>query len=999
MILDSYGNRRFYGVYRGLVTDNRDPLNKGRVKLQIPQVLATEVTDWAWGVYTPGVQHTPPNIGQGVFVQFEGGDPSFPIWTLSFDSNGSVDFLQLNTSYTEGSTEVGMFAWDTYAQTPQIKVGNGEVTLQVGQEFHIIVSNQSGATIASGSVVYFNGGLGSGGHPTVLPYLADGTKRSFLVAGIATQDIPNGTEGLVTSKGVVNDLDTSMYAVGDVLFASPLFTGNLTNTQPTPPDEVVVVGVVTNSSATVGEIYVTITPIIQQLTTTLTLYQTNVNSDISGYFKMVNSQLDPSYNTTAVTIPVPDSVLGGTVGTSVLLSKFVAPANLFTGDPGAAVTITTAGNIMKTSGNTNTQTLFYFEIYKRNSMGTETLIGTSGQTGPSATVTLNIWQQFSESVTASLGSFTNTDRLVVKFYAYIAQASGAQSYAFQFGGSQPVRTTIPVPVSVVSTSPATGVSVDTTNFNLNLSSADNTVQKALDTLDNLNVGVTSVSGTSGSVTVTNGSTTPVISLTSAYGDSVNPYGTKTANTVLAGPATGSALAPTFRALVSDDIPSLSATKITSETLVASRGGTGVSNADTSTITLGGALTFSGAFTTAITVTGNTAVTLPTTGTLVNSAVTTLSSLTSIGTLTGLTVTGTGTNTVSLTTGTTGALTLETGSTGAINMGTNANAKTITIGNNSVATSIALNGTGGVTVGSDFTVSGGDIKTGAAVASALFNTTTTGNVSLATGLTSGTFTVGGTGSTGAVSLFPATGGQNITLGGATTGTVTLGSTSATAVQLPTGKTKVGQTTLVQGGAVSITLPTLAGTLATKNDVGLVPIIPTSVTVGSGSGSVATDGLITFTGSSSVLIRGIFSADYTDYIIRITVSTASAASVNRMRFGTNGSANSTTNYMYGGIALDSANTTTTVGAESQTSGVLMEVYSTAGNCSAEIKVFAPQQTLATSVVSHAMGRRADGGYRSNVQGTIFTLTTSFTDFQVFPSSGNITGYASVYAVRTA
>lgn len=68
-------------------------------------------------------------------------------------------------------------------------------------------------------------------------------------------------------------------------------------------------------------------------------------------------------------------------------------------------------------------------------------------------------------------------------------------------------------------------------------------------------------------------------------------------------------------------------------LPAANGGTGVSNAAGSTITLGGSLTFSGAFTTAITISDNTAVTLPTSGTLVNTAVTTLSSLVSVGTIT------------------------------------------------------------------------------------------------------------------------------------------------------------------------------------------------------------------------------------------------------------------------------------------------------------------------------------------------------------------------------
>lgn len=68
-------------------------------------------------------------------------------------------------------------------------------------------------------------------------------------------------------------------------------------------------------------------------------------------------------------------------------------------------------------------------------------------------------------------------------------------------------------------------------------------------------------------------------------------------------------------------------------LPAANGGTGVTNAAGSTITLGGSLAFTGAFTTSIAVSGNTSVTLPTSGTLVNTAITTLSSLVSIGTIT------------------------------------------------------------------------------------------------------------------------------------------------------------------------------------------------------------------------------------------------------------------------------------------------------------------------------------------------------------------------------
>jgi Type VI secretion system/phage-baseplate injector OB domain len=82
-----FNRSRFFGKYRGLVTDNADPTNRGRVKVQVPAVL-NELEVWALpclpfagnnvGVYTI------PLVGAGVWVEFEGGDPSYAIWTGGF---------------------------------------------------------------------------------------------------------------------------------------------------------------------------------------------------------------------------------------------------------------------------------------------------------------------------------------------------------------------------------------------------------------------------------------------------------------------------------------------------------------------------------------------------------------------------------------------------------------------------------------------------------------------------------------------------------------------------------------------------------------------------------------------------------------------------------------------------------------------------------------------------------------------------------------------------
>lgn len=77
----------FFGKYRGTVIENIDPENKGRLKLIVPDVLSTVPSTWAEpcvplaGPTGPsmGVYMVPP-VGAGVWVEFEQGDPNFPIW-------------------------------------------------------------------------------------------------------------------------------------------------------------------------------------------------------------------------------------------------------------------------------------------------------------------------------------------------------------------------------------------------------------------------------------------------------------------------------------------------------------------------------------------------------------------------------------------------------------------------------------------------------------------------------------------------------------------------------------------------------------------------------------------------------------------------------------------------------------------------------------------------------------------------------------------------------
>lgn len=78
---------QYFGKYRGTVINNIDPEMRGRLMLMVPDVSSLIPSTWAEpcvplaGPTGPpmGVYLVPP-IGAGVWVEFEHGDPNFPIW-------------------------------------------------------------------------------------------------------------------------------------------------------------------------------------------------------------------------------------------------------------------------------------------------------------------------------------------------------------------------------------------------------------------------------------------------------------------------------------------------------------------------------------------------------------------------------------------------------------------------------------------------------------------------------------------------------------------------------------------------------------------------------------------------------------------------------------------------------------------------------------------------------------------------------------------------------
>ena len=77
--------QKYYGKYRGTVLNNIDPLQIGRLMVQVPDVGGLIPSSWAMPCFpVTGKQmgaYMIPQIGAGVWVEFEQGNPDYPIWS------------------------------------------------------------------------------------------------------------------------------------------------------------------------------------------------------------------------------------------------------------------------------------------------------------------------------------------------------------------------------------------------------------------------------------------------------------------------------------------------------------------------------------------------------------------------------------------------------------------------------------------------------------------------------------------------------------------------------------------------------------------------------------------------------------------------------------------------------------------------------------------------------------------------------------------------------
>ena len=127
----------FFGKYRGTVANNIDPQQMGRVQVNVPSVLGGGSLSWAMPCVPyagPGVGFfaIPPN-GANIWVEFEGGNPDYPIWSGCFWGLGEVPAIP-------AIAEMKVFKTDTCTLTLSDIPGIGGVTIETSSGMKIVLT-------------------------------------------------------------------------------------------------------------------------------------------------------------------------------------------------------------------------------------------------------------------------------------------------------------------------------------------------------------------------------------------------------------------------------------------------------------------------------------------------------------------------------------------------------------------------------------------------------------------------------------------------------------------------------------------------------------------------------------------------------------------------------------------------------------------------------------------------------------------------------------------
>lgn len=161
--------RTYNGKYRGTVVNNVDPLQRGRIQVQVTDVMQVLPSTWAEPCLpVAGLQHGVfmiPAVGSGVWVEFERGDIDHPIWTGGYwGSSAEVPALGnlsagVQSFIIQTQLQNTLMISDVPGPTGGIMLKTTTGAMIKIDDTGITLSNGKGAVITmAGPSITFNGG-------------------------------------------------------------------------------------------------------------------------------------------------------------------------------------------------------------------------------------------------------------------------------------------------------------------------------------------------------------------------------------------------------------------------------------------------------------------------------------------------------------------------------------------------------------------------------------------------------------------------------------------------------------------------------------------------------------------------------------------------------------------------------------------------------------------------------------------------------------------------
>ncbi|MET3653955.1 phage baseplate assembly protein V [Dyella japonica] len=161
---------RYYGKYRGTVVQNVDPEQLGRIQAMVPDVSGMLPSSWAMPCVPIAGKlsgtYVVPQVGAGVWIEFEQGDPDYPIWTGGYwGVAAEVPTLALAGNPASPSIVLASILQNTLTisdvpgPTGGIMLKSTTGAMIVVNDIGITISNGKGATIVlAGPTVTINNG-------------------------------------------------------------------------------------------------------------------------------------------------------------------------------------------------------------------------------------------------------------------------------------------------------------------------------------------------------------------------------------------------------------------------------------------------------------------------------------------------------------------------------------------------------------------------------------------------------------------------------------------------------------------------------------------------------------------------------------------------------------------------------------------------------------------------------------------------------------------------